>query len=556
MEYFTKKYMTGPEGAHRRAVYKSMGFTDSDLSRPLIAVANSWGEVCPGHYGLDMLAKKVKEGIWQNGATPIEFNTICQCGTLTLGLDGIRYDLPTRDLVAFDIETVVNIQMFDGIVFLTACDKVVPGMLLAAARLNIPSIFVCAGVMEAGHLEGIDFSLSDLDEKVMGAYPVGKVDISEIKKMEDQACPTWGACPLMGTANTMQCLTEVIGMALPGSATLPANSSVILRTAKAAGNRIVELVNDRILPRAIMTDKALENMITMLMAIGGSTNSIVHILALSEELDLGERINLDFIDQTSKKTPCLLNVKPNGPYHVTDFERSGGMPRLMYELKEKLNLNIPTITGKTVGENLNTLGDTKINREVVFSLARPLSKDGGIVVLYGNIAPGGAILRQSARYRDNLNHRGPARVFNSQDEALAALKAGEIKPQDVMVVRYEGPQGGPGMPDIYAVQATICGMGLDKDVAVITDARFSGFARGFGVCQITPEAAVGGPLAFLEDGDEIVIDVPGRRIEVLDQTIFEKRTGSKNPKEAKKYQGILGLYKRLGGPANKGARLG
>jgi len=556
MDYFTKKYMTGPEGAHRRAVYKSMGFTDLDLSRPLVAVVNSWGEVCPGHYGLDLISKKVKEGMWQSGVTPVEFNTICQCGTLTLGLDGIRYDFPTRDLVAFDIETVINIQMFDGIIFITTCDKIVPGMLLAAARLNIPSIFVCGGVMEAGRLDGLDFSLSDLDEKVMGAYPAGKVSISEIKKMEDKACPTWGACPLMGTANTMQCLTEALGMALPGSSTLPATSSVILRTAKIAGNRIVELINNRILPRDIMTDKALENMITMLMALGGSTNSILHILALSEELDLGERINLDFIDQTSKKTPCLLNVKPNGPYHVTDFEKSGGMPQLMYELKEKLYLDIPTVTGKTVGENLNGKSDTDVNREVIFSSESPLSKDGGIVVLYGNIAPGGAILRQSARYRDNLNHRGPARVFNSQNETLAALRAGEIKPKDVLVVRYEGPKGGPGMPDIYAVQATICGMGLDKDVAVITDARFSGFARGFGVCQISPEAAVGGPLAFLEDGDEIIIDVPSRKLEVLDKTIIEKRTKSMNPREGKEYKGILGLYKRLGGPANKGARLG
>lgn len=555
MDYFTKKYMTGPEGAHRRAVYKAMGFTDLDLSRPLVAVVNSWGEVCPGHYGLDLLAKKVKEGVWQNGATPVEFNTISQCGTLTLGLDGIRYDLPTRELVAFDIETIVNSQMFDGIVFMTACDKVVPGMLLAAARLNIPSIVVCGGVMETGHLDGVDFSLSDLDEMVMGAYPVGKISAAEIARMEDQACPTWGACPLIGTANTMQCLTEALGMALPGSSTLPATSAAILRAAKLAGNRIVDLIKQKVPAREIMTEQALENMVTMLMVLGGSTNSIIHILALAEELDLADRINLDFIAKTSRKTPCLLNVKPNGPYHVTDFEKSGGMPQLMKEVKAKLHLDISTVTGKTVGENLAAQADTQVNRQVIYSMAQPLSEDGGIVVLSGNLAPGGAILRQSARYRDNLLHRGPARLFNSQNETLAALKAGEIKPKDVVVVRFEGPQGGPGMPDIYAVQATICGMGLDQDVAVITDARFSGFARGFGVCQITPEAAVGGPLAYLEDGDEILIDVPNRRLEVLDPSIFEKRTKARNPRAERKHKGILGLYQKLGGPANRGARL-
>jgi len=555
MEYLTKQYMTGPEGAHRRAIYKAMGYTDNDLSRPLIAVVNSWGEVCPGHFGLNLLAAKVKEGVWQGGATPVEFGTISQCGTLTLGLDGIRYDLSTRELVSFDIETIVHSQMFDGIVFLTACDKIVPGMLIAAARLNLPSIFVCAGTMGTGVLDGEEFSLSDLDEYVMGKYPAGKVSAETISRMEDQACPTWGACPLMGTANTMQCLSEAVGLTLPGASTLVATSSEALRMAKLAGNRIVEAVKDGIKARDIMTPQAVDNMITMMMVLGGSTNSVVHILSLAEELGLGDDVTLDHISQISKATPCLVNVKPNGPYHLTDFERSGGMPAAMNEARHLLNTGVLTVNGKTLGENLDSPQDYTVDRNVVYSAEEPISNDGGIVVLRGNLAPGGAILRQSARYRENLCHRGPARIFNCQEDALKALKNNLIKPGDVMVVRFEGPRGGPGMPDIYAVQATVCGMGLDKDVAVITDARFSGFARGFGVCQITPEAAVGGPLAYLEDGDEISIDVSKGEICAVDGSIFNTRKAAENPKDANTYKGILNLYKKYGGPANKGARL-
>lgn len=553
-EYLTKQYMSGPEGAHRRAVYKAMGFTDADLSRPLIAVVNSWGEVCPGHFGLDLLAKKVKEGVWQAGATPVEFGTISQCGTLTLGLDGIRYDLATREMVSFDIETIVHSQMFDGIVFLTACDKVVPGMLLAAARLNLPSIFVCAGIMDAGKLDGEEFSLSDLDEKVMGGYPSGRVSAEEIARMEDKACPTWGACPLMGTANTMQCLAEALGLTLPGASTLRASSSELLRMAKLAGNQIVSLVEKGIRARDIMTLDAMENMITMMMVLGGSTNSVVHILSLAQELDLGDRITLDKISEISRKTPCLVNVKPNGPYHMTDFEACGGMPAAMREAGACLRQDVMTVTGRTLKELLAEPLEEVPDRKVLYALDAPISADGGIAVLKGNLAEG-AILRQSARYRENLYHRGPARIFDSQEDALEALREGKICPGDVMVVRFEGPKGGPGMPDIYAVQATVCGMGLDKEVAVITDARFSGFARGFGVCQITPEAAAGGPLAYLRDGDIITIDVAGRRIDVEDGAVLKDRDPAPNPKDKNVYKGILDLFRKYGGPACRGARL-
>ena len=553
-EYLTKRYMTGPEGAHRRAVYKAMGFTDADLSRPLIAVVNSWGEVCPGHFGLDLVARKVKEGVWQAGATPVEFGTISQCGTLTLGLDGIRYDLATREMVSFDIETIVHSQMFDGIVFLTACDKVVPGMLIAAARLNLPSIFVCAGIMEAGKLDGEAFSLSDLDEKVMGGYPSGRVPAEQIARMEDRACPTWGACPLMGTANTMQCLTEALGLTLPGASTLRATSSELLRMAKLAGGQIVSLVEKGVRAGDIMTLDAMENMIAMMMVLGGSTNSVVHILSLAQELGFGDVITLDKIAEISRRTPCLVNVKPNGPCHMTDFEDCGGMPAAMREAGPCLYLDVMTVTGKILKELFTEPLEEAPDRKVLYALDAPISADGGIAVLKGSLAEG-AILRQSARYRENLYHRGPARIFDSQEDALEALRAGKVRPGDVMVVRFEGPRGGPGMPDIYAVQATVCGMGLDKEVAVITDARFSGFARGFGVCQITPEAAVGGPLAYLRDGDMITIDVAGRRIDVEDETVLKDREPAVDPKDKKAYKGILNLYKKYGGPASRGARL-
>lgn len=358
----------------------------------------------------------------------------------------------------------------------------------------------------------------------------------------------------MGTANTMQCLAEAIGMTLPGASTLMATSSELLRSAKLSGNQIVELVKRNIHANDIMTLKAMENMITMMMVLGGSTNSVVHILSLAEELGLGDKITLDTISKFSKKTPCLINVKPNGPYHLTDFQKSGGMPVAMKEVKALLNKDVMTVTGNTLEENLQIPVLKPMNREVIFSIDHPISNDGGIAVLRGNLAPGGAILRQSARYRENMYHKGPAKVFDSQEDAIEALHRGDIKKGDVMVVRFEGPCGGPGMPDIYYVQATVCGMGLDKDVAVITDARFSGFARGFGVCQITPEAEKNGPLAYLRDGDEISIDIPNRTIQVLDEKVFD-RDPAKNPKDKNVYKGVLSLFKKYGGPANKGARL-
>lgn len=557
MNHRTNRFFAGIQGAHRRAVYKCMGYVNEDLSRPKIAVVNSWSEVCPGHYHLNLVSQNVKAGIWQSGGMPVEFPTISQCGTLTLGLDGIRYDLPTRDLVSFDIETVVNVQLFDGIVLIGTCDKVPPGMLLAAVRLNIPAIFVPGGVMDTGEYNDERITLSDLDELVMGKSLTTELDSSEIERIEDAVCPTPGACPLMGTANTMQELAECVGMALPFSSTLMANSAELLRMAKRSGRAIMELVKNGICARRIINEKSLNNILKVLMALGGSTNAIVHILALSQELGLEDKINLDSIDRISRQTPCLVGITPSGPYYVTDLHRAGGIPVLMKTMEELLDLDVLTVSAKSLRAVLEEtkLTRTKPSADIIHSLDNPISKDGGIYVLYGNLAPDGAIFRKVATSEHKLMHKGPAKVFDSQEEALDALKSGRISKGDVIVVRYEGPRGGPGMPDIYAVLATVVGMGLEKGVALITDARFSGFARGFGVCQISPEAAVGGPLAVLKDGDMITIDVQKRSIDALTDKELARRLEAWEPVRKKERVGVLHLYSKYAGPATRGAKL-
>ncbi len=557
-DWRTNKYFIGHGGAHRRAVYKCMGYTDNDLSRPKIAVVNSWGEVCPGHHHLNLVSQNVKAGIWQAGGMPVEFPVISQCGTLTLGLDGIRYDLATRDLVSFDIETVVNIQLFDGMVLIGTCDKIPPGMLLAAARLDIPSIFVPGGVMAVGEYQGKSITLSDLDELVMGESLRREIPQREVSEIEERVCPTAGACPLMGTANTMQELAEAVGMALPHSSTIMANSSELLRVAKKAGGTIVDLVKNDVRPTQIMSAKSLRNMVKILVAIGGSTNAILHVLALARELELEDQIDLEFIHKTSCQTPCLVGVAPGGAYYVPDLHKAGGIPSLMKTMEELLEVDVPTVSMKSLRD---ILGKVQLDEKsgsadsVIRPLANPISPDGGINVLYGNLAPKGAIFRQAAMSTKKLRHSGQARVFNSQEEALSVLKSGKISKGNVIVVRYEGPRGGPGMPDIYAVLATVVGMGMEKDIAVITDGRFSGFARGFGICQISPEAACGGPLAVLRDGDLVRIDVEKRSIDALTNQEIEERLKSWVPVKKKKRTGILGLYAKYAGPAYMGARL-
>lgn len=550
----TQKYYHGPAGAHRRAVYKAMGYTTDDLSRPLIAIVNTWGEICPGHYNLDHLARTVRDGIWKSGGTPLEFNAISQCPTASLGEPMMRYDLPTRDLLAFDIEAIIEQQIFDGMVILVSCDKVVPGALLAAARLDLPCLILPGGCMEVGVCEGNQVTLSDLDEQIFGALPQGKADLRKIELMEDVVCPSPGACSIMGTANTMQCLAEASGMTLPFAATARAVSAERLRLGKASGEAIVRMVLKGETARSILGPENLENMIRVCMALGGSTNGVLHILALSRELGLEKQINIGKVDEYSRTTPCISNVQPVGKYFVPDLHEDGGIPALMAELKPLLNGGARGADGRNAADWIK-LGASKLKeRRSILPLNQPLLAHGGIAVLKGNLAP----ISSLARMLNNTipSHRGPAHCFNAQEDGVAALKSQKVKEGEVVVVRYAGPRGAPGMPDTYAILATIVGMGLEGKLAVVTDGRFSGFARGLGVCQVSPEAAVGGPLALLKDGDMISIHLPDRSLnaEVSDQE-WELRRKQWRPLERKNAPGILGLFAVGAEQAHQGARL-
>ena len=551
----TQKYYHGPSGAHRRAVYKAMGYTTDDLKRPLIAIVNTWGEVCPGHYNLDHLTRTVRDGIWKAGGTPLEFAAISQCPTASLGEPMMRYDLPTRDLLSFDIEAIIEQQIFDGLVILVSCDKVVPGALLAAARLDLPALILPGGCMEVGACEGEQVTLSDLDEMIFGALPQGKADKKKIELMEEVVCPSPGACSIMGTANTMQCLAEAVGMTLPFAATARAVSSERLRLGKASGEAIVRMVLNGEKTRSIISGKNLENMLRVCMALGGSTNGILHILALARELGLEKEMNIGKVEQFSRTTPAISDVRPVGKYFLPELHEDGGMPALMAELKPLLNLKAKAADRKTAGDWVK-LGAPRLSgpRRTILPLKKPLLEHGGIAVLKGNLAP----ISSLARMLNNTipSHRGPARCFNSQEEAVAALKKGKVKEGEVIVVRYAGPRGAPGMPDTYALLATIVGMGLEGKLAVVTDGRFSGFARGLGVCQVSPEAAIGGPLALLKDGDVISIDLPGRSLqaEVADEEM-KKRRQRWTPVKPRNAPGILGLFAVNAEQAHQGARV-
>lgn len=551
----TKEFYSGAKSAHRRAVYKAVGRTDRDFKQPLVAVVNTWSEVCPGHFHLKQVVEAVKAGIWQSGATPLEFGAISQCATTVLGESQMRYDLPAREVLAFDIETIVETQMVDAMVILAVCDKTVPAALLAAARLDIPTIIVPGGPMLVGTLNGKPIALSDLDEKVFGALPVGKITEEEIIAMEDAVCPSSGACAILGTANTMQCIVEAVGMALPYSGTALAVSAERLRLAKDAGNQIVELIRENIKPSDIMTTAALHNMLKVLMTMGGSTNAVLHVLALAQELGLGDEITLDTVHQTSVETPCLADITPTGQYYLTDFHLAGGVPAIMDAIKEKLNLSCITVSGGTMEEfiKLNKTRRKETSLVVIRDKNNPVNDTGGLAVLRGNLAPRGSVVR---RLNNTIpRHVGTARIFESQEEAMQAIGQGVLQNGDVVVVRDSGPQGAPGMPDIYAVLAAIVGRGLEEKVAVVTDGRFSGFARGLGVCQVSPESAVGGPLAVLQNGDKITIDLDKRELSVdlSDQEIASRLANWE--RKAKKAKGILGLFAKNAEPAYKGARL-
>jgi dihydroxy-acid dehydratase len=541
-----------PGMARARALIKAMGYDGEDLRRPRIGVANSWSETSPGHSHLRGVAEAVKAGIWQAGGTPYEFGGFAQC-PVDVGRSGIRYDTPTRDIIAAEVETCAEIHCFDGLALISSCDKNVPGHLLAAARLDLPSILVPGGPMLAGRYQGRDIVTTDLDAETW-ACGLGRPGLTPeaLAELEDAACPTAGSCALLGTANTMQCLSEAVGLALPGSATPPAVSARRLWFARQAGRRIVDLVREDLRPRQVLTRPALENMIRVLHAIGGSTNAVLHILALAQELDLGESITLETVEKLSTEVDCIVAVRPSGPYSMADLDEAGGMPAVMQVLGSRLHLGCRTVTGSTLEENLRS---ARVRRpEVIRILDQPVFR-GGLAILRGSLATS-AVVRPTVVPEEMMVHTGPARTFDSLEACLHSLEGGRAQPGEVIVLRYEGPRGGPGLTEVFKVLGYMGALGLDRSCALVTDGKISGFARGPFVCQVSPEAALGGPIALVRDGDAIEVNIPGRRLNLLvplDE--LERRRRAWTPPSPRVARGFLTLYARLAEPAERGAGL-
>lgn len=549
---FSNQYFTGAESSHRRVIYKAMGYTDEDLARPLIGVANAWSEASPGHAHLREIAKQVKSGIWQNGGTPFEFGTFATCGNIAIGTENLKYELVIRDVLAASIEIMAKVHLFDGLVLLSSCDNIIPGQIMAAERLNIPSILVTGGPMYPGRYKGEVVVTPDINEAV-AALGTKKVTEEDILARENYVCPGPGACPVLGTANTMQILSEAIGMSLSGSSTAPAQSSERLRIAKRSGRRIVDLVQEKIKPSDIIGENSLRNAAMVDIAIGGSTNAILHILTFANELAIG--FDLEIFDQYSRKIPCICNVKPNGEYTVVDLHFAGGVPAIMRELKSFLHLDCLTVDGKTLKENLSNFKE-KVDRKVIYSVNQPLNREGGLAILKGNLAPNGSIVRTTAVPKNMLRFRGPARVFDGDREAYEALRENRIHKGEIIVVRYEGPKGAPGMKEVMLACDALVALDLDKSVALITDGRFSGFNRGPIIGHISPEAMEGGPIALLKDGDTIDINIPERKLNVdLSMKEMERRYHNWSSPEPKVSSGILKIYAKLADPPEKGAAI-
>lgn len=543
----------GIERAPHRSLFKAMGYTDEELNRPLIGVINSKSEIIPGHIHLDKIAEAVKAGIRIAGGTPIEFGAIGVCDGIAMGHMGMKYSLPTRELIADSCEAMGLAHSFDGLVFIPNCDKIVPGMLMAAARVNVPSIVISGGPMLSINRNGRQLDLNSVFEAV-GSYKAGTITEDEVKEYEDFACPGCGSCSGMFTANSMNCLTEVLGLGLPGNGTIPAVYAERIRLAKQAGMKIMELVEKDIKPSDILVPEAFENALAVDMALGCSTNSVLHLPAIAHEV--GIEINLDIVNEISSRVPNLCRLAPAGPHHVQDLYAAGGVQAVMKELSKKnlLHLDLLTVTGKTLGENIEKacVKDNTVIRDI----DNPYSPTGGLAVLKGNIAPDGAIVKRSAVAEEMLVHKGPARVFDSEDEAIAAIYGGKIKKGDVVIIRYEGPKGGPGMREMLSPTSAIAGMGLDKDVALITDGRFSGASRGASIGHVSPEAMEGGPIAAIREGDIISIDIPSGRlnVELSEEEIAERMKQWKAP-EPRITKGYLGRYAKMVTSASKGAVL-
>ena len=536
------KLKQGTNNAPHRALYHALGWTEEEIHRPLVGIVSSYNEIVPGHMNLDKIVEAVRMGVAMAGGNPVVFPAIAVCDGIAMGHKGMKYSLVTRDLIADSTEAMALAHGFDALVMVPNCDKNVPGLLMAAARLNIPTVFVSGGPMLAGHVDGQKTSFSSISEAV-GAFNAGKISEEKLREYECKTCPTCGSCSGMYTANSMNCLTEALGMGLKGNGTIPAVYSARLELAKRAGMAVMNLLEKNIRPRDIMTADAIENALTVDMALGCSTNSMLHLPAIAHEC--GIEINLDVANSVSERTPNLCHLAPAGRTYIEELDEAGGVYAVMHELAKKglIHKDCITVTGNTVGENIKD--SVNRNPDVIRPIESPFSETGGIAVLRGNLAPEGSVVKRSAVLPEMLTHEGPARVFDCEEDAQAAINAGEIHPGDVVVIRYEGPKGGPGMREMLNPTSAIMGMGLGNSVALITDGRFSGATRGACIGHITPEAASGGLIALVEEGDRIRIDIPNNTIELLvDPSILNERKKNFVPK-TKELSGYLKRYAAL-----------
>lgn len=541
----------GPERAANRSLLKATGITDSEMKRPFIAVVNSWNDIIPGHIHLNKLAEAVKAGIRNAGGVPFEFHTIGVCDGIAMGHEGMKYSLPSREVIEDTIELMVRAHQFDGMVLMPTCDKIVPGHLMAAGRLDIPAIVVTGGPMLPGYVDDKYTDLISVFEGV-GAYRAGKLSEADLNRLENLSCAGAGSCAGMFTANTMACMTEALGLSLPGCATAHAVDAKKTRIAKESGERIVEMVRENLTPRKIVNPKSFENAIMVDMAIGGSTNTTLHLPALAHEFGLN--LPLDTFDELSRTTPHLISLRPGGPNFMLHFDRAGGVQAVMQRLSSKLNLDQFTVNGKTIKENLEELDivNPKLNKEILTTLENPIHAEGGIAILKGSLAPDGSVVKQAAVSPNMRVHTGPARVYDCEEDSMKAILAGHVKPGDVIIIRYEGPKGGPGMREMLAATAAIGGMGLLESVALITDGRFSGGTRGPCIGHVSPEASEGGPIALVKDGDMIEINIPERilNLKVSEEELKQRKAVFVPPK--KEVTGYLARYQRAVHSANTG----
>lgn len=544
---------TGMQQAPHRSLFNALGMTEEEMRKPLVGIVSSYNEIVPGHMNLDKIVDAVKLGVAMAGGTPVVFPAIAVCDGIAMGHIGMKYSLVTRDLIADSTECMALAHQFDALVMVPNCDKNVPGLLMAAARINVPTVFVSGGPMLAGHVKGHKTSLSSMFEAV-GAYAAGNMSEEDVKEFENKACPTCGSCSGMYTANSMNCLTEVLGMGLKGNGTIPAVYSERIKLAKHAGMKVMEMYEKNIRPRDIMTKEAFMNALTMDMALGCSTNSMLHLPAIAHEA--GVELNVDIANEISARTPNLCHLAPAGPTYIEDLNEAGGIYAVMKEISKKglLNLDCMTVTGRTVGENIKDCVNR--NPEVIRPVENPYSQTGGIAILKGNLAPDSAVVKRSAVAPEMLKHEGPARVFDCEEDAIDAIKNGRIVAGDVVVIRYEGPKGGPGMREMLNPTSAIAGMGLGSTVALITDGRFSGASRGASIGHASPEAAVGGPIALVEEGDTISIDIDNHELNVLvsDQEM-EARKAKWQPRTPQVTTGYLARYASLVTSADRGAVL-